>query len=229
MGYNFIEGEVLLINKPLKWTSFYVVKKIEIALRKHLNIKKIKVGHAGTLDPLATGLLIVCTGKATKQIHLIQGEEKEYMAGMLIGKTTPSFDLETDYDNIYPTEHITKELVEEVVGSFIGNSDQVPPVFSAKFFEGKRAYEYARKGQSIELKASPINISDIELVSYDFPVFTIRVKCSKGTYIRSLSRDIGTRLKSGACMISLERIAIGPYKLNNALTLEEFENKLALL
>ncbi len=229
MYNNFIEGEVLLINKPLTWTSFNVVKKIEIILRKHLGIKKIKVGHAGTLDPLASGLLIVCTGKATKQIHLIQSQEKEYIAGMLLGKTTPSFDLETEYDKNYPTQHITRELVEEAINSFIGESDQIPPVYSAKFFEGKRAYEYARKGQSIELKPNPISISCMELLSYQFPKVTVRVKCSKGTYIRSLMRDIGTRLESGACMISLERTAIGPYRLNNAVTLEEFENKLALL
>jgi len=229
MYNNFIEGEVLLINKPITWTSFNVVKKIEILLRKKLSIKKIKVGHAGTLDPLASGLLIVCTGKATKQIHLVQCQEKEYIAGLLLGKTTPSFDLETEFDKDYPTQHITKELVEEVIRTFIGESDQIPPVFSAKLLEGKRAYEYARKGQHIELKPNPISISCIELLSYEFPKITIRVKCSKGTYIRSLSRDIGIRLESGACMISLERTAIGPYKLNNALTLEEFENKLALL
>ena len=229
MNYNFIEGEVLLINKPITWTSFNVVKKIEIIIRKHLGIKNIKVGHAGTLDPLASGMLIVCTGKSTKNIHLIQCQEKEYIAGMLIGKTTPSFDLETEYDKNYPTQHITKELVEEVIHSFLGDSDQVPPVFSAKFYEGKRAYEYARKGQTVKLKPNPISISCIELLTYEFPKVTIRVKCSKGTYIRSLSRDIGSRLESGACMIALERTAIGPYTLNNAITIEEFENKLALL
>ena len=229
MTYNFIEGEVLLINKPLTWTSFNVVKKIEISLRKHLGIKKIKVGHAGTLDPLASGLLIVCTGKATKGIHLIQGQEKEYIAGMLLGKTTPSFDLETDYDKDYPTGHINKKMLEDVLQSFVGESEQVPPVFSAKFHEGKRAYEYARKGQVIELKPSTIFISLIELILYEPPNVKIRVKCSKGTYIRSLIRDIGIRLESGACMISLERTSIGSYSLNNALTIEEFENKLALL
>jgi len=229
MSTDFVEGAILLINKPLTWTSFNVVKKIEIVLRKHYGLKKIKVGHAGTLDPLASGLLIVCTGKATKQVQFIQDQEKEYIAGMLIGKTTPSFDLETEYNQNYPTQHITKELVEKVIQTFIGESDQIPPVYSAKLYEGKRAYEYARKGQNIDLKSNKINISVLEVIAYEFPIVTLRIRCSKGTYIRSLLRDIGTCLESGACMISLERTAIGHYTLNNAITLEEFENKLALL
>ncbi len=148
---------------------------------------------------------------------------------MLIGKTTPSFDLETEYDKNYPTQHITKDLVEKVIQTFLGDSDQIPPIYSAKFHEGKRAYEYARKGQSIELKPNRINISHIEMLTYEFPIVTVRIKCSKGTYIRTLMHDIGMRLDSGACMISLERTSIGSYNLNNAVTIEEFENKLALL
>jgi tRNA pseudouridine55 synthase len=229
MENKFVEGEVLLINKPLTWTSFNVVKKIENILRKHFSLKKIKVGHAGTLDPLASGLLIVCTGKATKQITSYQEQEKEYIAGLLIGKTTPSFDLETEFDQEFPTEHISRELVEKVLASFIGEADQIPPIFSAKLFEGKRAYEYARKGKSVELKPNHITISQIDLLSYNFPEITINIKCSKGTYIRSLVRDIGTSLDSGATMIALQRTAIGPYSLNNAITIEEFQNKLALL
>ena len=229
MSLNFVEGEVLLFNKAYQWTSFDLVKKVRHILKNKYAFKKLKVGHAGTLDPLATGLLIVCTGRATKRINLFQDQEKEYTAGMVIGKTTPSFDLETAVDAEYRTDHITREMIESTLLTFLGESDQIPPVYSAKFHEGKRAYEYARKGESIELKASKITISEIEIVNYAFPEITIRVKCSKGTYIRSLVRDIGTRLDSGACMISLVRTAIGEYSINNAMSIEEFENKLALL
>ena len=226
---NFIEGEVLLFNKPYQWTSFDLVRKVRNMVKAKSKVSKIKVGHAGTLDPLATGLLIVCTGKFTKQINSFQDLDKEYLAGLLIGKTTPSFDLEKEYDFEYPTDHINKELVEEVLKSFLGDSDQIPPVFSAKFIDGKRAYEYARKGDMIEMKPCRINISEIELLRYDLPEITIRIRCSKGTYIRSLVRDIGERLNSGATMISLQRTAIGSYQVNNALSIEEFENKLAHL
>jgi len=226
---NFIEGEVLLFDKPYQWTSFDLVRKVRNMIRTKYNYQKLKVGHAGTLDPLASGLLIVCTGKATKQINSFQDQEKEYIAGILLGKTTPSFDLETDFDNEYPTNHITKEGIDKVLETFLGESDQIPPIFSAKFIDGKRAYEYARKGQEVEMKPSRISIHEIELLSVDFPEFIIRIRCSKGTYIRSLVRDIGARLDSGACMIALKRTAIGAYKLNNALSIEEFKNKLALL
>lgn len=226
---NFVEGEVLLFNKPYQWTSFDLVKKVRNVLKYKYDYKKLKVGHAGTLDPLASGLLIICTGKATKRINIFQDQEKEYTAGLIIGKTTPSFDLETDFDAVYPTEHIHREMIESVLKSFIGISDQIPPIFSAKFHEGKRAYEYARRGENIELKPSRITISEIEILNDAFPELTIRIKCSKGTYIRSLVRDIGIRLNSGACMISLVRTAIGTYSLNNAMSMEEFENKLALL
>jgi len=198
-------------------------------LKSKYNFKKLKVGHAGTLDPLATGLMIICTGRFTKQINTFQDQEKEYIAGILLGKTTPSFDLETEYDAEYPTEHITPTLIDEALKTFIGESDQVPPVFSAKYIDGKRAYEYARKGQEVEMKSSRISIREIELLSIDLPEIRIRVKCSKGTYIRSLVRDIGAQLNSGACMIALQRTAIGEYTLNNAISIEDFENKLALL
>ncbi len=226
---NFIEGEVLLFDKPYQWTSFDLVRKVRNMIRTKYNYPKIKVGHAGTLDPLATGLLIVCTGKSTKQINSFQDQEKEYIAGILFGKTTPSFDLETDFDKEYPIDHINKEAINEALTEFVGELDQIPPVFSAKFIDGKRAYEYARKGEEVEMKPSRITIHEIELLSVDFPEITIRVRCSKGTYIRSLVRDIGVQLNSGACMIALKRTAIGAYKLNNALTIEEFKNKLALL
>lgn len=198
-------------------------------IRKKFNLSKIKVGHAGTLDPLASGLLIVCTGRFTKQINTFQDQEKEYIAGILLGKTTPSFDLETEYDQEFPTAHITKEKIEEVLKTFVGESDQIPPVYSAKFIDGKRAYEFARKGQEVEMKPSRITITGIELVEYKMPEILIKVTCSKGTYIRSLVRDIGERLGSGACMISLRRTAIGEYHVNNALSIEDFQNKLALL
>ncbi|HEY4789204.1 MAG TPA: tRNA pseudouridine(55) synthase TruB [Bacteroidales bacterium] len=226
---NFIEGEVLLLNKPYQWTSFDLVRKVRKLIKVKYNVPKIKVGHAGTLDPLATGLMIICTGRFTKQINSFQDQDKEYIAGILMGKTTPSFDLEKEFDKEYPTEHITKELFETVLKSFLGESDQVPPVFSAKFIDGKRAYEFARKGKEVEMKPSRINISEIELLQYNLPEVSIRVKCSKGTYIRSLVRDIGERLESGATMVALQRTAIGSYHVNNAMTIEEFENKLALL
>jgi tRNA pseudouridine55 synthase len=226
---NFVEGEVLLFDKPYQWTSFDLVKKVRYSIKYKFNYKKLKVGHAGTLDPLASGLLIVCTGRATKKISQLQDQEKEYTAGILLGKTTPSYDLETEFNNEYPTEHINVESINTVLQSFIGESDQIPPVYSAKFIDGKRAYEFARKGQEVEMKPSRINISEIELLENNFPEIIIRIKCSKGTYIRSLARDLGERLHSGATMISLKRTAIGDFSLNNALTLEDFQNKLALL
>jgi tRNA pseudouridine55 synthase len=227
---NFIEGEVLLLDKPYRWTSFDLVRKVRSMLVHKYKLPKLKVGHAGTLDPLASGLMIICTGKFTKQINTFQDQEKEYIAGILLGKTTPSYDLESEFDaEEYSTEHITPELLATTLQSFLGDSDQIPPVFSAKFIDGKRAYEYARKGEAVEMKPSRINIREIELLTCNMPEITIRVKCSKGTYIRSLVYDIGKRANSGACMISLQRTAIGNYTLNNAISIEEFENKLALL
>jgi tRNA pseudouridine55 synthase len=226
---NFEEGEVLLFDKPYLWTSFDLVNKVRFLLKHKFKFSKLKVGHAGTLDPLASGLLIICTGKATKTISTLQDQEKEYEAGILIGKTTPSYDLETEFDNEYPTEHITKEYIESVLPLFLGESDQVPPVYSAKFIDGKRAYELARQGKEVEMKPCRITIYEIELTDYNFPEIKIRIKCSKGTYVRSLVRDLGVKLNSGATLISLKRTAIGNFSVNNALTLEEFQNKLALL
>jgi tRNA pseudouridine55 synthase len=226
---NFVEGEVLLFDKPYKWTSFDLVRKVRGLVKHKLELPKIKVGHAGTLDPLASGLMIVCVGKATKQIDSFLGQDKEYIAEILLGKTTPSFDLEKEFDAEYPIDHITRELFEDTLKKFLGESEQIPPIFSAKFIDGKRAYEYARKGTEVEMKPARVNISSIELMAWNFPEVTIRVRCSKGTYIRSLVRDIGESLQSGATLIALQRTSIGPYLLDNAMSIEEFENKLALL
>jgi len=226
---NFVEGEILLFDKPYQWTSFDLVKKIRFGIKHKFNYKKIKVGHAGTLDPLASGLLIICTGKATKKISLIQGQEKEYIAGILLGKTTPSYDLETQFDGDFPIAHITVDLLKSALATFLGESDQMPPIYSAKFIDGTRAYEFARKGIDVKMKPSKIDITEIELVEYNLPEIVIRVKCSKGTYIRSLVNDLGKKIESGACLISLKRTAIGDFSLNNALTIEDFQNKLALL
>lgn len=226
---NFIEGEVLLFDKPYQWTSFDLVKKVRKIISVKYKIKTLKVGHAGTLDPLASGLMIICTGKATKRINEYQDQEKEYVAGITLGKTTPSFDLETQFDNEYPIEHITDKFVIDKLKTFVGEMDQIPPVYSAKFIDGKRAYEFARAGKTVEMKSNRITISEAELLEFNLPEITIRVKCSKGTYIRSLARDLGVALDSGACLTSLKRTAIGSFSLNSAITIEEFENKLALL
>ena len=232
---DFQTGVVIPINKPYEWTSFDVVKKIKNQigkkLRQKLNIrlKNFKVGHAGTLDPLAEGLVLICTGKATKKINDLMADEKEYVATIELGKTTPSYDLETDYDKDYPTDHITKELISETLKTFIGEQDQVPPIFSAKNINGKRAYDYARKGEEIELKANKITISELELLDYQMPLVKIRIICSKGTYIRSLAHDMGKRLESGAHLVKLIRTRIGSYTLDSSLTIEEFEKKLANL
>ena len=199
---DFIAGEVLFFNKPLTWTSFDLVNKFRYKLSRKLKVKKIKVGHAGTLDPLATGVMIVCTGKATKRIDEFQFQTKEYVATLKLGETTPSFDLEKEVDAVYPTEHITRELVEDVLKQFVGTIEQVPPVFSACKIEGKRAYELARNGEEVPLKAKTLVIDEIELLSCELPVIKIRVVCSKGTYIRALARDIGIALHSGAHLIA---------------------------
>ncbi len=220
---DFIAGEVLFFNKPLTWTSFDLVNKFRYKLSRKLKVKKIKVGHAGTLDPLATGVMIVCTGKATKRIDEFQFQTKEYIATLKLGETTPSFDLEKEVDAVYPTEHITRELVEEVLKQFIGTIEQVPPVFSACKIEGKRAYELARNGEEVPLKAKTLVIEEIELLACELPVVKIRVVCSKGTYIRALARDIGVALHSGAHLIALERTRVGDVTLDQCMNPEDID------
>lgn len=220
---DFIAGEVVFFNKPLTWTSFDLVNKFRYKLSRKLKVKKIKVGHAGTLDPLATGVMIVCTGKATKRIDEFQFQTKEYIATLKLGETTPSFDLEKEVDAVYPTEHITRELVEEVLKQFIGTIEQVPPVFSACKIEGKRAYELARNGEEVPLKAKTLVIDEIELLACELPVVKIRVVCSKGTYIRALARDIGVALHSGAHLIALERTRVGDVTLDQCMNPEDID------
>lgn len=220
---DFLAGEIIYFNKPLRWTSFDLVNKFRYKLTRKLGVKKIKVGHAGTLDPLATGVMIVCTGKATKRIDEFQYQTKEYVATLKLGATTPSFDLEKEIDAVYPTEHITRELVEEVLRSFVGTIQQVPPVFSACKVDGKRAYEFARNGEEVALRSKTLVIDEIELLECDLPVIKIRVVCSKGTYIRALARDIGVALRSGAHLIALERTRIGEVTLDQCLSPEEID------
>jgi tRNA pseudouridine55 synthase len=225
-NFNFPEGEVLIFDKELEWTSFDLVQKVRNDLCRALGIKKLKVGHAGTLDPKATGLMILCTGKATKQIESLQAKEKEYIATLKLGATTPSFDLETGEDAVFETNHITKELVLETIQKFEGETNQVPPVFSAVKIDGKRAYKHARKGEELELTARPVFIREIELLEYSEKEITIRVVCSKGTYIRSLARDLGFALNSGAYLTGLRRIRIGNFKVENAFSIKSFLKKL---
>ena len=220
---DFKEGEILYIDKPLKWTSFAVVNKLRYHISRKMGVKKIKVGHAGTLDPLATGVMIICTGKATKRIEEFQYHTKEYIATLQLGATTPSFDLEKEIDATYPTEHITREMVEEVLKKFIGTIEQVPPVFSACKVDGKRAYDLARKGDDVELKAKTLVIDDIELLECNLPEIKIRVVCSKGTYIRALARDIGQALDSGAHLTGLIRTRVGDVKLEDCMKPEDFK------
>ncbi|MFC2112141.1 tRNA pseudouridine(55) synthase TruB [Bacteroidota bacterium] len=223
---DFHKGAALLIEKPVDWSSFDVVKKIRNLICHKLEVKKIKVGHAGTLDPLATGLMIICTGKATKQIESYQGMPKEYEATIRLGQTTPSFDLETEVDGEYPTEHITTEIILNLFHDLIGESEQVPPLFSAKRFGGKRAYEYARQGKEMELSPTKITIHELELLDFADNLLRIRIKCSKGTYIRALARDIGLALESGAYLAELRRTAIGPFSVKDALVPKKFEEML---
>lgn len=220
---NFKEGEVLYFDKPLRWTSFAVVNKIRYHISRKLGVKKIKVGHAGTLDPLATGVMIICTGKATKRIEEFQYHTKEYIATLQLGATTPSFDLEKEIDATYPTDHITKEMVEETLKKFVGTIEQVPPVFSACKVDGKRAYDLARKGDEVELKPKILVIDEIELLECNLPEIKIRVVCSKGTYIRALARDIGQALQSGAHLTGLIRTRVGEVKLEDCMKVEDFE------
>jgi tRNA pseudouridine55 synthase len=220
---DFIEGEILHINKPLHWTSFRVVNVFRAKLCRKLNIKKLKVGHTGTLDPLATGIITICTGKKTKLIEEFQKHTKEYIAEIRLGATTASFDLETEVDAEFPTNHITKEMVENVLHKFIGTIDQIPPIYSAVKVDGKRAYEYARKNENIELKPKKLVIDSIELISCNLPDITIRVVCSKGTYIRALARDIGEALNSGAHLTGLVRKSVGDVGLDHCLNMEDVD------
>lgn len=215
------EGEVFFVDKPLHWTSFNVVDRLRWKIKKTAKIKKIKVGHAGTLDPEATGVMIICTGKATKQIDKYQAQTKEYIAELKLGETTPSFDLELPVDAIYPTEHISRELIDEVLLSFVGEIDQVPPAFSAVKVDGKRAYQYARNGEEVELKSKKLVIDELEILNFSMPLLTLRIGCSKGTYIRALARDIGYALGSGAHLTALQRTRIGEVKVEDCWKLDD--------
>jgi tRNA pseudouridine55 synthase len=223
---DFRDGQVILIDKPVRWTSFDIVKKVRHILKKHYHYSKLKVGHAGTLDPLASGLLIICTGKATKDIDRMQLMEKEYIATIEFGKSTPSYDLETAFDGTYPFEHITSDLVTQVLKQFEGVISQVPRLYSAKHLNGKRAYEHARNGDFIEMQAHTVEIHKIQLLEYQSPVAKILISCSKGTYIRSLAKDIGEACQSGAYLKALQRTSISQYKLAESLTIEAFEEKI---
>lgn len=218
---NFIEGEVLYVKKPLHWTSFNLVSKLRWKLQRTLKVKKLKVGHAGTLDPLATGVMIICTGKATKLIESFQYQTKEYVATLELGATTPSFDLELPVDAVFEVQHINRELVDKVISGFVGEIWQTPPVYSAVKVDGKRAYDYARDGQDIELKSKLLVIDEIEVLDFSLPILKIRVVCSKGTYIRALARDIGLALGSGAHLTALERTRIGDVKLEDCKEIED--------
>ena len=223
---DFLEGQILLIDKPLTWTSFQAVNKLKYILKRKYDLpKKFKIGHAGTLDPLATGLLIVCTGKFTKRITEIQGQAKEYTGTFTVGATTPSYDLETEIDATFPTEHITLELIQETTKQFLGEIDQKPPVFSAIKKDGKRLYEHARAGEEVEIAFRKTTIYEFEITKFDLPEIEFRVVCSKGTYIRSLAYDFGKALNSGAHLSVLRRTKIGDYTVTDGNSPEEFEKK----
>ncbi len=226
--YDFQKGEILLFDKELDWTSFDLVRKLRNFLCRATGIKKLKVGHAGTLDPKATGLMIVCTGKETKNIDLIQAKEKEYVATIKLGATTPSYDLESAEDATFSTDHLTLELIEATLKNFMGEIDQVPPIFSAVKIEGKRAYEHARKGNDIVLQPKKITISELEVLNFSNDIIVLRIVCSKGTYIRSLARDLGIALNSGAYLVGLCRTRIGDLKLEDAWDLKKFLEKLTV-
>lgn len=223
---NFQAGEILYFDKPLHWTSFNLVAKIRSALCHKIGVRKLKVGHAGTLDPLATGIVTICTGKATKRIDELQAHTKEYVATLQLGATTPSFDLETNIDATFPTAHITEQMTQEVLEQFKGRIEQVPPAFSACKVDGHRAYALARKGKDVQLKAKVLVIDEIELRHFDSETMqmTIRVVCSKGTYIRALARDIGEALQSGAHLIALRRTRVGDIKVEDCMKMGDFSN-----
>jgi len=223
---DFKEGQILLFDKPLNWTSFQLVNKVRWLIRKSCNIKKIKVGHAGTLDPLATGLLVICTGKFTKRIEEFQGQEKEYTGTFTLGATTPSYDMETEVDETFPIDHISENDITNAAFEFIGEIEQVPPVFSALKKDGKRLYEYARNGEEVEIKSRKVTITEFEITAIRFPEVDFRVECSKGTYIRSLANDFGKALGSGAYLSALRRTRIGDFKVEDSMDLEAFQNLL---
>ncbi len=220
---DFEDGEILLLQKPLYWTSFDLVNKVKLAIRNNCGLKKLKVGHAGTLDPLATGLMIVCTGRATKRIEEFRDLDKEYTAVIRFGQTTPSFDLESEVDREYPCGHITEELIREKLKEFLGEQDQEPPLFSAKFVDGKRAYELARKKIERKLEKVKVVFRELELLNYSGSDATVRIICSKGTYVRAFARDLGQSLGSGAHLRSLVRDAIGEFRHEKALSVEELK------
>jgi len=226
MKEQFLNGEIILIDKPLDWTSFQVVNKIRWLIRSTFGIKKIKVGHAGTLDPLASGLLILCTGKMTKSIEQFMGQEKEYTGTFTLGGTTPSYDLETEIDNTFPTDHITEELLQATLDQFVGTIDQYPPVFSALKKDGKRLYEFAREGIEVEIPTRKVNIRSFELTQKTIPKVDFKVICSKGTYIRSLANDFGKALNSGAHLSALRRTRIGEFNIEQAVSIEDFEKQI---
>ena len=223
---DFKEGYIAVIDKPLEWTSTDVVRKIKYTLQHRLGYRKIKIGHAGTLDPLATGVLIVCIGKATKMVNALQAEEKEYIADIVLGATTPSYDLEHPIDRYYPTDHISREKIEQVLESLTGERLQAPPIYSAKKVEGVRAYEFARAGEEVELKRALINIYEMDILSLEMPLLRLRVRCSKGTYIRSLAHEIGQALDSGAHLSGLRRTRSGGFTVEKAFELQNFLEKL---
>ena len=223
---DYLAGQMVLIDKPLGWSSFDVVKKIKHLISKKYNLKKLKVGHAGTLDPLATGLLIVCTGKFTKRISEIQGQEKTYTGTITLGGTTPSYDLETEVDNNYKTSHITKELIHQTTKQFIGEIDQKPPIFSALKKGGERLYEKARRGEKIIIESRKIFVREFNIISIENLTVAFEIKCSKGTYIRSIANDFGAALNSGGYLSSLCRTAIGDYQLSKGIDIESFEKLL---
>lgn len=218
---DFITGEIIAVDKPLGWTSFDVVKRLRGAIQRRLNVSRFKVGHAGTLDPLATGVLLVCTGRATRRIDELQSGTKEYEATLRLGATTPSYDLETEIDATFPTGHITRTLIEETLPRFRGDILQVPPAFSAVKVDGKRAYKFARKGRDVELKAKPLRIDALELTGFDGDELRLRIVCSKGTYIRALARDIGRALGSGAYLSALKRTRVGDHRIENSRSLDD--------
>ena len=225
--FDFIQGEILVVNKPLDWTSNDLVQKIRNTLCRLMKIKKLKLGHAGTLDPKATGVMVLCSGKLTKKIDEIQADEKEYVAVLKVGATTPSFDTETEEDEQFPTTHIHRETVENVLPLFLGNIEQIPPDYSAVKVDGKRAYKLARKGTEMELKPKLLVIKEIELLRFELPEIELRIVCSKGTYIRALARDIGKALDSGAYLIGLKRTRIGEFTIEQSLDLTELADLLS--